>query len=63
MIKPIGFQQSKTYTMKDVYAEAIRYMREEVQKMKKAPLTEAESLKLEQIAKTVSNEVIREMKI
>ena len=63
MIKPVGSPQAKTYTMKDVYAEAMRYMKDEVQKMKKAPLSEEESLKLEQIAKTVSNEVVKEMKI
>ena len=63
VIKPVGPEQSKTYTVKDLYSEAMRYMKEEVQRMKKAPLTEAESLKLEQIAKTVSNEVVKEMKI
>jgi len=63
MIKPVGSPQAKTYTMKDVYAEAMRYMRDEVQRMKKAPLSDEESLKLEQIAKTVSNEVVRGMKI
>jgi len=62
MIKPVGASQ-KTYSMKDVYAEAMRYMKEEVASLKKAPLTEEENLKMEQIAKTVSNQVIKEMRI
>lgn len=60
MINPTG---SKTYSMNDVYAEAIRYMKDEVVKLKKAPLTAEENLKMEQIAKTVSIQVVKEMKI
>ena len=61
MIQPVT--SSKTYTVKDLYNEAIRFMKEEVRSMKKAPLTESESLKLEQIAKSVTHEVVKEMKI
>jgi len=61
MIKPMA--PARTYTMSDLYAEAIKYMKDEVQKMKKAPLTAEEDLKLEAIAKSVSHEVVKEMKI
>jgi len=61
IIKPVN--ASQTYTVKDLYNEAIRFMKEEVQSMKKAPLTESESLKLEHIAKSVTHEVVKEMKI
>ncbi|KAF0134720.1 MAG: hypothetical protein FD145_437 [Candidatus Saganbacteria bacterium] len=59
MIKPVG----QKYSMKDVYAEAIRFMKDEVKEMKKAPLTPAEDANLELLAKKVSNEVIKDMKI
>jgi len=59
MLRPVS---SKKYSMQDLYAEAVRYMREEVQKYKKAPLTLEENTKLEQIAKAVSHEVVKEMK-
>jgi hypothetical protein len=62
MIKPVGSSQ-KTYSMKDVYTEAIKFMKEEVASMKRAPLTEEENLKMEQIAKTVSNQVVKEMRV
>jgi len=62
MIKPVGASQ-KTYSMKDVYAEAMKLMKEEVAGLKKAPLTEEENLKMEQIAKAVSNQVIKEMRV
>lgn len=49
--------------MKDLYAEAVHYMKDEVQKLKGAPLTEGENLKLEQVAKAVTHEVVKEMKV
>jgi len=60
MLNPVS---SKKYSVKDLYAEAVRYMRDEVQKFKGAPLTESENLKLEQVAKAVTHEVVKEMKI
>jgi len=62
MINPVG-QGQKTYSMKDVYSEAMKLMKEEVASLKKAPLTAEENLKMEQIAKAVSNQVIKEMRI
>jgi hypothetical protein len=53
----------KTHTMQELYAEAIRQMKEEVRSLKKAPLTPEEDAKLELIAKSVSNEVVRRMKV
>ena len=53
----------KKYTMSDVYAAAIQQLKTEVQAMKGKPLTAEENLKMEQLAKSVSREVIRDMKI
>ena len=53
----------KKYTMKDVYAAAIQQLKSEVLALKGKPLTPEENLKMEQLAKSVSREVIREMKI
>ncbi len=63
MTKPATASPSKTYSMSDLYTEAIRCMKEEVRKMKQAPLTQEENNKLEAIAKSVSHEVVKEMKI
>jgi len=54
---------SKKYSMQDVYREAVHFMREEVLKYKKMPLTAEENVKLEQVAKAVTHEVVKEMKI
>ena len=52
---------NKTYSMKDVYREAMQLMRDEVMALKHAPLTQAEQAKLDDLAKTVANEVVNEM--
>lgn len=62
MINPVG-SAPKTYTAKDVFAEAMRLMKDEVASMKKTPLSKTEEEKLERLAKSVSMEVLKEMRV
>ncbi len=62
MINPVG-STPKTYTAKDVFAEAMRLMKDEVATMKKTPLSKNEEQKLEQLARSVSVEVLKEMRV
>lgn len=53
----------KKYTVADLYSEAARMVGEEMQAIKKEPLTAAEEIKMKELAKVISNTVLREMKL
>jgi|GEM_PF-6709127 hypothetical protein len=59
----MAVKSKKTYTIADLYEEATRLVREEFQSFKKKPLTAEEEIKTKQLAKTISNSVLKEMKI
>ena len=56
-------KSKKTYTIADLYEEATRLVREEFQSFKKRPLTPHEEARTKELAKTISNSVLKEMKI
>jgi len=53
----------KKYSVADVYAEAIRMLREEVQGLKNRPLNTKEEEKMQALGKTISKLVLKEMKV
>lgn len=55
--------EKKTYTVAELYAEATKLVREEFQALKKRPLTASEEIKTKELAKTISNNVLKEMKL
>ena len=55
--------KGKTYTVGDLYAEATKVVKAEMQAVKKEPLTTEEEIKMEKLAKLISNTVLKEMKI
>jgi hypothetical protein len=59
----IGKVKPKTYTVADLYAEAARMVKQEMQSIKDRPLTAAEENKTKELAKLISNSVLKEMKI
>ncbi len=56
-------KSNKKYTVADVYREANRMLREEMQSIKKRPLTQSEEIKMKELSKVISNGVLKEMKI
>ena len=52
-----------TYKASDLYREAGKLLRSEVEGMKKKPLNSKESEKMDLLAKEISKVVLREMKI
>jgi 2-iminoacetate synthase ThiH len=54
---------SKKYTVGDLYSEAAKMIRQEMQGIKKEPLTPAEETKLANLAKSLSQSVLKEMNI
>jgi len=55
--------KGKAYTVADLYAEAAKMVRSEFSGIKKRPLTETEEVKMNELAKLISNTVLKEMKI
>jgi len=53
----------KKYTVADVYKEANNLLRDELQNIKKAPLSESDEIKMKELSKLLSNMVLKEMKI
>ncbi len=53
----------KKYKVSDVYQEAARLLKDEMQSIKKRPLTASEEIKMKQLGKLLSNTVLKEMKI
>lgn len=54
---------SKKYTVGDLYSEAVKMIRQEMQGLKKEPLTPAEEAKLADLARSISKSVLKEMNI
>ncbi|KPJ69337.1 hypothetical protein AMJ44_03990 [candidate division WOR-1 bacterium DG_54_3] len=55
--------KSKKYTVADVYQEANKMLKEEMQGLKNRPLTSSEEIKMKELAKVLSKTVLKEMKI
>lgn len=55
--------KTKTYTVADLYVEAAKLVKAEMQAIKKEPLTAAEEIKSKELAKLISNMVLKEMKL
>jgi hypothetical protein len=53
----------KKYSVSDVYAEATRMLREEVQGLKNRPLNTNEEAKMQELGKKISKLVLKEMKV
>jgi hypothetical protein len=53
----------KKYTVSDVYQEASRMLKEEMQGIKKRPLTPSEEIKTRELGKLISKMVLKEMKV
>ena len=51
----------KTYSVKDLYGEAMKAMRQEMRSLKDKPLTKRESEQMDRLAKMISNEVLKDM--
>jgi len=49
------------YSVKDLYAEAMRAMKKEMAGLKDKPLTEKETEQMDRLAKMLSNEVLKDM--
>ena len=54
---------NKKYRVSDVYQEATRMLKDEMQSMRKRPLTPSEEIKMKQLGKILSNTVLKEMEI
>ena len=55
--------KNKKYTVSDVYQEATKILKEEMQSIKKHPLSANEEIKMKELARLLSNNVLKEMKI
>ena len=55
--------KSKKYTVADVYQEANKMLKAEMQGLKNRPLTSSEEIKMKELAKVLSRTVLKEMKI
>ncbi|MDD5382761.1 MAG: hypothetical protein PHH60_03805 [Candidatus Margulisbacteria bacterium] len=53
----------KKYTVADVYSEADKMLKEEMQTIKNRPLTQSEEVKMTQLSKLISKMVLKEMKV
>lgn len=56
-------KNKQTFTVADLYAEAAKMAREEFGTMKQKPLTDLEQKNIDQLAKTISKSVLKEMKL
>ncbi|MBU1027085.1 MAG: hypothetical protein KKA31_05070 [Candidatus Margulisbacteria bacterium] len=54
---------TKKYTVADVYREASSLLKNEMQGIKNKPLSKTEEVKMEKLAKLLSNNVLKEMNI
>jgi len=55
--------KNKKFTVKDVYQEAAKMLKEEMQGIKKRPLLPSEDAKMQTLAKLLSKTVLKEMKV
>jgi uncharacterized metal-binding protein len=61
MVEKIG--SNKTFTVADLYSEAAKMVREEFGAMKNKPLTDLEKENIAKLARTISNSVLKEMRV
>lgn len=54
---------NKKYTVADVYAEATKMLKNEMQELQKRPLKPSEELKVAELAKALSKSVLKEMNV
>ena len=55
--------KGKTYTVADLYSEAAKMVKDEFSSIKNRPLNTAEEVKMKELARLISNTVLKEMKI
>ncbi|OGC22987.1 hypothetical protein A2291_00860 [candidate division WOR-1 bacterium RIFOXYB2_FULL_42_35] len=55
--------KEKKYTVADIYKEASALLTEEMQGIKKRPLSDVEKTKMDKLAQLLSQTVLKEMKI
>jgi hypothetical protein len=55
--------KEKKYTVADVYREATKMLKEEMQGIKKQSLSASEEIKMKELGKVLSQTVLKEMKI
>jgi hypothetical protein len=56
-------KDSKKYKVEDLYREANSMLKEEMQNLTKKPLSQTEEIKMKELARLLSNTVLKEMKI
>ena len=56
-------KEPKKYTVADVYQEANKMLQEELVGLKKKPLSESDEKKMKELARLLSNVVLKEMNI
>jgi hypothetical protein len=54
---------NRKYTVSDVYKEAGKMLKDEMQSMKRRPLSKTEEVKMQELAKALSQGVLKEMKL
>ena len=55
--------KGKTFTVADLYSEAAKLVKEEFSGIKDKPLNKTEEVKMQELARLISNTVLKEMKI
>ena len=63
MVNRIENSPPKKYTVADVYTEAAKLMRSEMEEMKQRPLNSGEEIKMNALAKLLSKTVLKEMDV
>jgi len=56
-------KEDKKYKVEDLYREANNMLKEEMQTIKQRPLSQTEEIKMKELARLLSNTVLKEMKI
>jgi len=54
---------NRKYTVSDVYKEAGKMLKTEMQNIKKRPLSKTEEIKMQELARVLSQSVLKEMKL
>jgi hypothetical protein len=54
---------NRRYTVSDVYKEAGKMLKDEMQGMKQRPLNKGEEIKMDKLARELSKSVLKEMKL
>jgi hypothetical protein len=55
--------EKKKYTVADLYTEASKMVKQEYSTIKNGPLSASEEIKMKELAKVISNSVLKEMKL